>query len=445
MTVRDPSDPPRLGHSGEELMRAATAELGGEPPTWPSHYEGVSAQILAEADTTAQGLTSALVGLSHQLYAEPELGFEEVRSVAKVAELLRGQGYEATVGVYGLDTALEARVSGGDGPTVAIMAEYDALPDIGHGCGHNVICAAGVGAFLTAAPLVQRLGGTLVLLGTPAEENGTGKALMMTAGALAGVDAAMMVHPFAGESFTSSSYLGLREVAAHYRGITAHAAATPFLGINALDAAVLGYTGVQSLRQHLLPQERVHGVFIDNPERPNVVPERAGLCYYLRSPTMTGLSELSGRMQQIFRGAALATGAQLEVNWDLSPPCLPMRSNHVLADRFAGHFTRCGHTIYGRAPDSAGSGSTDMGNVSQVVPSIHPMIAIAPAGLSLHTAEFAQYATSAKADEMMLASARSLAATALDLVADPSMLTDVRTEFDQHGGPVDVEGALRVE
>lgn len=443
MGYRNPHDPPRLSRAGGEFLETAASERADRPPV-SVPAGGAGASLKSRIDEHIERVAADLVALSHSLYREPELGFEEFKSVAKVRDLLAQHGHTAEVGVYGLKTALEARISHGPGPTIVIMAEYDALPGVGHGCGHNVICAAGVGAFLAAAPLVEQVGGTLILQGTPAEENGGGKELMIRAGCLDGVDAAMMVHPFSG-TYVSATFIGLRDVAAHFHGLTAHASATPFMGVNALDAAVAAYTGAQALRQHMLPTDRIHGTFTDVPGAPNVIPDQAGLLYFVRSATMTGLGELSNRLNGSFLAGALTSGCQVDVEWDLTPPCLPMRSNQVLEVVFAENFRRTGEQIGGHAPAAAGAGSTDMGNVSQVVPSIHPMIGVAPAGVSLHTREFADHAATPRADELMLASARALAATAIDLLADEQVLDLARAEFAAAGGSVDVDAALRVD
>ncbi|MDO5700637.1 MAG: M20 family metallopeptidase [Bowdeniella nasicola] len=421
--------------SGREFLALQSEDV--VPITWQDSYDGAAPATRETLDARIDELRTDLVELSHQLFHNPELGFKEYESVAAVADLLRRHGYEPTVGVHGLETALrcEAGDEDADGPTIAIMAEYDALPGIGHACGHNVICASGVGAFLVAAPAVAKAGARLVLLGTPAEENGTGKEIMVQHGALEGIDAAMMVHPYAGVSRTSTTdYLGLRELYVTFTGQSTHASASPFMGLNALDAAVQVYNGVSMLRQQLLFTDRIHAVILEGGSAPNVIPERTKMHLYVRSATTTGLTELSDRVEAVIVAAAHATGCEATVRWDDTPPCLPVRSNDIMAERFALHYSAAGQEIMGPQTIVSGAGSTDMGNVSVRVPSIHPMVAIAPGGVSLHTAHFADFAAEERADEVLAASARALAGTAADLVEDADLLAAVRQEFEDAGG-----------
>lgn len=423
-----------LSQSGQDFLAAQAEDI--TPVTWHDRFDGLTKDKRAELDQREAQVKADLIALSHQLYNNPELGFAEHQSVAAIAELLEKYGYDPKVGVHGLDTALRCE-AGADqaSPTIAIMAEYDALPDIGHACGHNVICSAGVGAFLLAAPVFESLGARLVLLGTPAEENGTGKEIMAQHGAIDGIDAAMMVHPYAGVSRThTTDYLGLRELYVTFRGHTAHASATPFMGINALDAAVMTYNGLSVLRQQLLFTDRIHAIITEGGKAPNVIPERAKMHLYVRSATTTGLKELSDRLEAVIVAAANATGCAADLRWDDTPPCLPVRSNETMAERFALHFEAAGQAMIGPQTLVSGAGSTDMGNISVRIPSIHPMVAIAPAGISLHTARFADFAAEPRADEVMAASARALAGTACDLAADSELLQAVKDEFEAAGG-----------
>ncbi|MDO5727514.1 MAG: amidohydrolase, partial [Bowdeniella nasicola] len=345
-----------LSESGQAFLAAQTEDIN--PVTWQDRFAGLASHERAALDERTQRLRDDLIGLSHQLYHNPELGFEEYESVAAIAELLRAHGYAPTVGVHGLETALRCENGAEGTPTIAIMAEYDALPEIGHACGHNVICAAGVGAFLIAAPIAKQLGVKLVLLGTPAEENGTGKEIMIQHGALEGIDAAMMVHPYSGVSRThTTDYLGLRELYVTFRGHTAHASATPYLGVNALDAAVMTYNGISVLRQQLLFTDRIHAIITDGGKAPNVIPERAKMHLYVRSATTTGLKELSDRVEAVVVAAAKATGCAADVRWDNTPPCLPLRSNDIMAERFALHFNATGHEMIGAQTMVSGAGS----------------------------------------------------------------------------------------
>jgi len=240
-------------------------------------------------------LGDLLIGASRAIHANPELAFEEHAAHELLTGILDDHGLAPERGAYGLDTAFEAR-AGADGPVLAVLCEYDALPGIGHACGHNVIAAAGLGAGLAAAAVADDLGGQVRILGTPAEEGGGGKVIMMNRGAFADVDAALMIHP-AGSEVERITSLAIRQLQATYLGEAAHAAAAPEKGVNALDGAVLGYMNVAALRQHIAPDERVHGIFTDGPEKANIVPAHAAANWFVRSPTRAGLERLLERVE----------------------------------------------------------------------------------------------------------------------------------------------------
>ncbi|MQA06327.1 MAG: amidohydrolase [Streptosporangiales bacterium] len=404
--------------------RVATAEPLSSP-----HGGAPEAVTAALAAAVTRDLPE-LVALSHDVHDHPEVAYEEHHAVAAVAELLRRHGHRVEVGAYGIPTALRATAGGGDGPRVAVVAKYDALPGIGHACGHNVICASAVGAWLALAEQVGTLGGTVELLGTPAEEGGGGKVHMLAAGAFDGVDAAVMVHPFSYDVATHP-FLGRRAVDVTYHGVAAHAAAMPFMGRNALDAAVTAYQGVAALRQHLPSSDRVHGIVTDGGHRPNVVPARAALQYYARSAGQATLDDLCNRLHEVFLAAAGATGTTAEVDWDPVPPYLPITHNHTLAARWAHHLGDRGRTVLpdGVVPETLVA-STDFGNVSAQVPGIHPMLAVAPPEVSLHTEEFARCARGSEGDRGVADGAVGLACTVADFLADAELRAAVRAEFD---------------
>ena len=381
--------------------------------------------------------TGALVRLSRELHADPEEGYAEHRSVRRVADLLRRRGHEVEVGTGGLDTALRCEAGSGR-PHVAVLAEYDALPEIGHGCGHNIICAAGAGGFLGAAAAVPETGGRISLVGTPAEEGGGGKEHLARAGVFDDVDAVVMLHPFA-HDVAAHPFLGRRQVEVVFHGIAAHAAAQPFMGRNALDALVAAYQGVAALRQHMPSTDRVHGIITDGGKRPNVVPERAAGLFYVRSADPGSLRDLAGRVEAIARGAAQMTGCGVELTWDVNPPYLPIRHNSALAARWAVHQGELGRTALPRGvvPDYM-TGSTDLGNLSYRVPAIHPMIALDGQNLSLHTAEFAEAAGSDTGDRAVADGAAGLALTTVDYLADAGLRRAVHEEFESAGGALDV-------
>ncbi|MFB9377950.1 M20 family metallopeptidase [Kineococcus gynurae] len=440
----DPTRPRPPDDSYLTALRVGTERAARTATPLHSPYAGAPEDVRAAAEAAVEAAADHLLALSHDLHAHPEEGFAEHRSVRAVQTLLAGHDVAADVDVFGLPTALRAVVSNGAGPTVAVLAEYDALPGIGHGCGHNVICAAAVGAFLGLASALRAgsVTGTVVLLGTPAEEGGGGKEFMARAGAFAGVDAVVMLHPFSYD-VAIQPFLGRRQVRATYTGVAAHAAAQPFMGRNALDAVVAGYTGIAMLRQHVPDSDRVHGIIVDGGQRPNIVPERAVAEYYVRSAAPETLTDLCERVEVILRAAAATTGCGVELEWDAQPAYLPIRANVELAARWTEHQARRGRVSLppGVVPESL-AGSTDLGNVSVRVPSIHPMVALADPTESLHTSGFATAAGGPRGDAAVLDGAVGLALTALDVLADPELLTAVRREFDAAGGVLDVAGFL---
>lgn len=440
MTEPRPVDPFLLQQLGAETEARAAGAVAPFPDS-----PGAPEALLTEVWEAVGSLADPLVATSHDLAAHPEVAFEEHRSADVLAGLVEGHGIAVTRAAYGVATGLEAVVAGDpDGPTVAVLSEYDALPGLGHACGHNVIATAGVGAFLALAALGDRLPGRVVWLGTPAEEGGGGKELMAREGAFDGVDAAVMVHPF-GYDVGAPVFLGRRQLRATFHGIASHASAQPFMGRNALDAVHLTYTGVALHRQQMPPTDRVHGVVTDGGERPNVVPERAEILFYLRSEYPETLGILSDRVADIVHGAALMTGCGVELTWDEAPAYLPIRTNGPLAAAWSRRYAERGHRVLpaGVLP-SLFAGSTDFGNVSFRVPGVHAMVKVTETGpegdISLHTREFAQAAVSPTADRVVADAAYALAGTALDYLCDEALRTAVRDDFEAAGGAVDVAG-----
>ncbi|WP_433869525.1 M20 family metallopeptidase [Saccharopolyspora sp. CA-218241] len=435
MTLHDEPTQPDDSYLRSVAAATARAVAGAEPLRSP--FSGADPAVRAAADRWIERHGADLVELSRDLHAHPEEAFEEHRSAARVAELLGAHGHDVEVGVGGLPTALRAEAGSG-GPHLAVLAEYDALPGIGHGCGHNVICAAGTGGFLAAAAAVESVGGRVSLIGTPAEEGGGGKELLARAGVFEDVDAVAMLHPFS-HDIAAHPFLGRRQVEVVFRGVAAHASAQPFMGRNALDAVVATYQGVAMLRQHLPSTDRVHGIITDGGKRPNVVPDRAAAVFYVRSADPGSMSDLVRRVEAIARGAAEMTGCGVELHWDRSPGYLPIRHNAALAARWAVHQAGRGRTALPRGvvPEHI-TGSTDLGNLSYRMPAIHPMIGLGEESLSLHTEEFAAAAGSAAGDRATVDGAAGLALTALDYLADPELREATRTEFAEAGGPLDV-------
>ena len=369
----------------------------------------------------------ALLDASHRIHAHPELGFAEHHAHDVLTALLEEAGLRVTRGAFGLETAFEARAGSGSGPTIAVLCEYDALPGIGHACGHNVIGTAGVGAGIAAAAVAAELGGNLVVLGTPAEEGGGGKILMAERGAFEGVDAALMVHP-AGADLARFAAIAIQQLEVTYQGRAAHAAAAPQAGRNALDAAVLGYMNVAALRQHIRPDERIHGIFTEAGEAANVVPERAAATWYVRSPTVRGLEKLKARVLTCLEAGASAAGCGMEHAW-IDPAFANMVDNDPMIERYRLNLARTGRTLTEASSMNAVVGSTDMGNVSHLVPSIHPMIAVSPPNVAIHTQDFVRYAGGEEGDRAVVDGARAMASTVADLWAEPGALEEAQAAF----------------
>ncbi len=367
----------------------------------------------------------ALLDLSARIHAHPELCFAEHRAAGWLAEYLESRGFALERGAFGLPTAFAAHRGSGR-PRVAVLCEYDALPGIGHACGHNIIAAAGAGAGVALGALVAETGGSIVVLGTPAEEGGGGKIAMARAGAFAETDAAMMIHP-ASLDLICMNVLAVSTLAVEYRGRAAHAAAAPHAGVNALDGLVTAYQAIAQLRQHIRPSERVHGIITDGGQAPNIVPERAAALFYVRAATEARLVKLRRRVEGCFQAGALASGAECAVH-KTGEDYSDMWSNAPLATAYRANIEQLGHVI-AEAPLEHISGSTDMGNVSKLLPSIHPMIAIAPPRVALHTQEFARYAASADGERGVLDGAKALAMTGIDVLCTSALRAAMRDAF----------------
>ena len=373
------------------------------------------------------GLAEELQRLSLQIHANPELCFKEEKAHAWLTEFLEKRGLQVERGVGGLPTAFRARVPGhGPGPTIAIMAEYDALPGIGHACGHNVIATAGVGAGAALAAVRDRLPmGRIHVVGTPAEEGGGGKLRLIRAGMFRGVDAAMMVHGW-DRWVPHQDLLGIVRLGLEFRGTAAHAAADPWDGVNAVDAVVQTFNNVGMLRQQIRPDARIHGIITSGGAAPNIIPEFAAATFYVRAARLDYLAELRRRVIACAEGAALATGCGLKV---VEPETAyePMKRNQTLADAFRANMQRLGLPESPEAKDRLGS--SDVGNVSQVLPTIQPYVRIAPDGTPWHSRAFEAAAASPLAREGMLAAAKVMAMTTLDLLSDPGLLARAHEEF----------------
>ncbi len=396
------------------------------------NVEEMKVAVCAEVDRLADQLLHA----SHEIHAHPELNFEEHFAHDLLVDQLRTSGLETTEHAYGIDTAFEASV-GEEGFNVAVLCEYDALPGIGHACGHNVIATAGLGAGLAAAVVAAQAGGTLRIMGTPAEEGGGGKIEMARRGAFERVGAAMMVHP-ADADLISMDTIALQELHVQYHGKAAHAAAAPWEGRNALDAAVLGYINIAALRQHIRPTERIHGVFTKGGDKANIVPAETSMEWIVRSATIESLQPLKQRVLTCLESAATACACTVDHAWH-GHTYADMIDNGPMVAAYVNNAARIGRTVVD--PASVGRrvvGSTDMGNISYLVPSIHPMIKVAGDGVAIHTVEFAEWARSADGDNAVLDGAKSMAMTIVDLWTSAELRDATSTAFDGRPSAVEV-------
>jgi amidohydrolase len=380
-------------------------------------YAGTLA-VLARA--RLDEVADRLVALSHEIAADPELAYEEVRASARCCDLLESCGLEVQRGAYGLPTAFAARAGAAEGLHVVVCAELDALPGVGHACGHNIIAASGVGAGIALAAVAEQAGLRVTVLGTPAEEKGGGKVDLIEAGALDGVDVALMVHPAPFDAYDSSG-LAIEEWEVVCTGQASHASSAAHLGRNALDGIVAGYTAIAMLRQHIAPMHQVHGIITDGGEAANIVPERAAASYYLRARTHEDLADLRGRVRACLDGAAVATGTRLAVQ-TVGHAYDPVQQHPGLVTAFAAACEAIGRPY---TPDPAGpdpGGSTDFGNVSRLVPALHADLAVHSWPAVNHQPEFAAHCVTPAGDRTMLEGAAAMALTALAVAEDRSII-----------------------
>lgn len=370
--------------------------------------------------------------LSHRVHAHPEIAFEERQASTWTAELLEGHGFDITAPVGGLETAFVARWKGErPGPVVAFAGEYDALPEVGHGCGHNLMCSSSAGAAVAAATMLgHEFDGEIRFIGTPAEEAGNGKVHLITAGVFDDVDICLQIHP--SDSSSAEIYcLAVTEVGVTFHGTLAHASADPWLGKNALDAIVLLHTMVAQWRQHLKPGERVHGIITHGGAAPNIVPDLTRGRWYLRTPIEEDLDAMIERFGSMAEAAATATGCTATLENDPMNRCRTMLNSPTLLEVWRRHLADAGVED---APVDPNAGSTDMANVSHVVPTIHPYLAIAPRGTPGHSREFAAHAGGPDGDRMLPAAIRVLAATAVEMVRNPALVQRAWQDLRAAGG-----------
>ncbi|MCJ7606183.1 MAG: M20 family metallopeptidase, partial [Dehalococcoidales bacterium] len=369
-----------------------------------------------------------LRAISRTLHDNPEIAFEETRSSARLVRFLESNGFTVETGICKLPTAFRA-VYGAGQPQIAFLAEYDALPKVGHACGHNLIGTASAAAGVAARRAADELGGSIVVFGTPGEELYGGKAIMTERGAFTDVDFAMITHPGGGNNVVMNT-LACETLEVEFFGKAAHAAGEPEKGINALEAMIQSFNGINSLRQHVPEKSRIHGVITDGGEAANIVPAHTAGMFIVRSENDDLLENLKKRVIACFTGAARATGARLKYNW--GEHYAAMRSNLTMARLFKQNMEAVGHPI--RLGDNTlQTFSTDVGNVSRLVPAIQPLVSIAPDDIQLHTPGFAKAAATEEALGCMLDAARAMAMTAVDILADPDTAVKVREEFRKSG------------
>lgn len=370
----------------------------------------MTADSYGSARAALEAAHPGLIELSHRIYQNPELGYEEHQAAAWTAETLEATGFEVQRGYGDMPTAIVARA--GSGPLhIAICAEYDALPGVGHACGHNVICTAALGAGIALAPLVDELGLTLTVLGTPAEESGGGKIGFIEGGFFDDVHASMMIHPFP-EDVAEPNLIAVQQLRVSYTGKAAHAAGYPYLGINAADALVVAQTAIGLLRQQFQPGDLVHGFVTKGGDAANIIPEHTTADYMVRADTAARLDELRLLVRRCFDAGALATGTTVEIEEDMA--YADMRHDSEMAALFQQHAEDLGRTF---SPPVAPV-STDMGNVSYVVPSIHPMVGIETHGAVNHQKAFADACAEPSADVAIFDGALCMAYTVIDVTRD---------------------------
>jgi len=368
---------------------------------------------------------SEILDLSHRIHANPEPAFEEHQAATWVAQVLRDHGFDVEHPAGSLATAIRATRRGerGDGPRIGILAEYDALPGLGHGCGHNTMAASGVGAAIALAAVAGELPGEIVFLGTPAEERGSGKQIMIDDGLFDGIDAALLYHP-CDRNHVESHPLASEDADIVFTGLQAHAAADPWKGRNALDAMIMLFSSVGLWRQQLRPTSRVHGIIKEGGTAANIIPDRATAWFMLRSDDRAYYEDMKARFTALCEAAALATGTTVDVTY--SGGATTMRNNQVLAERFRANMAAYGIDDMGDDPNA---GSTDMANVSWVCPAIHPDLAICDEGVPGHSILFRDAAATPRADETTLLAATLVAQTAVELFTDPALVEAAWAEF----------------
>lgn len=373
-----------------------------------------------------EALTEALLETSDFICSNPEMGNQEFKAVEKLTSLLASHGFTIEKNIVNKATAFKGVFdSNKPGPSIAYLCEYDALPEIGHGCGHNMIGTMSVGAAIALSKALDKTGGRIVVLGTPAEETDGAKVDMSEQGVFDDIDVAMILHPD-DKNHKSGQSLAMDAIQFDFKGKASHAASAPHEGINALDAVILTFTGINALRQHITPDARIHGIIKEGGKAANIIPDRAIAQFYVRAGKKKYLKELVSKVKDVAKGAALMTGATLDIsNYEISYD--DMNTNQTLSDAFTANLKALG--ISDIHPPRSSYGSIDMGNVSNKVPAIHPYISISDTPLVAHTEHFREATMTAKAHQALIKGAASLALTGYDVLTDNALLLKIKEEF----------------
>jgi amidohydrolase len=385
-----------------------------------------SADLKLRVARAIEDAREEILDLSHRIHANPEPAFEERRAAEWVAEIVAGHGYAVEHPVGSLETAVRGRLTGGlgpKGPRIGVLAEYDALPGLGHGCGHNTMAASGVGAAIGLAAVRDAWAGEIVFLGTPAEERGSGKAIMIEDGLFEGLDAALLFHP-CDRNHVEIAPLASEDVSVVFTGLQSHAAAEPWAGRNALDAMISLFVSVGLWRQQLPTHCRVHGIIQEGGTAANIIPDRTRAWFMIRSADQAYYEVMKERFRALCEAAAVA--ADVKVSIEFSGGATTMKHNRTLAARWVANGAAYGIADEGLDPSS---GSTDMANVSWVVPAIHPELSITDGPTPGHSIEFRDAAARPRADRTVLLAATLVAQTAIDLLADPELVAEAWREF----------------
>jgi len=379
-------------------------------------------RIVEETERLEERLTS----MSDAFYHHPETAFHEHETSASLQHFLTERGFTVESGIAGLETAFRATWGTGK-PSVALLAEMDALPGIGHGCGHNIIGPASAGAAAVLSKVLPENSGTVIVIGTPAEEEGSGKIALLKAGIFRDIDCAMMIHPSSKRKVTKG-FIGLVRLNLTFTGRASHASAYPEEGINALDGVIQTFNGVNALRQQLGSDVRIHGIITDGGRAPNIIPEKASATFYVRSAG--GMKELNATKERFLdcvRGAALSTGCKVAIEEEEEVNA-PMKLNRSLAGLFREQLTYLGLEEERNIPDDRNLGSSDIGNVSQVLPTIHPLVPMRR-GINIHTTEFADATITDDGHRALSEGVKCLALTTLELMTNPAAIDSIRSEF----------------